>query len=104
VPAYTGNPALLISALLRFAATKGYAATWLADLQNTALAATTGNGDEYATSLTTEGGGSTWMRDIPPATMAQLCESALQHLEAAAAGTSSGLRGADFSQSPSVLG
>ncbi len=67
-------------------------------------------GDEFVTSSTTEGGGSSAERGMPATTLLQLYESALQVYEAEASATAAGfsapgsVRHADFSEGPSILG
>jgi hypothetical protein len=102
--AYTANPELIIASLIREGRDTPDPMGYLRGIQRTALAASI-KGDEYATSLNTEGGGSTWMREIPANILAQFCESAMQRLEATSSGgPAGGLRGGDFSSYPSTLG
>ena len=110
--AITANPDLLISALLREARKQPDPAAWLGDIQSDALTATLG-GDLMQTSLGKGSAASAWIREIPANILAQLCESAIQRLEAEAAAVAAGITGdlppgnvrfADFSSQPCTLG
>lgn len=110
--AFTGNPDLLISSLLRFARTKGdraAAQAWLITTQNAFRTAWMG-GDEYATNISTEGGATSWLREIPANLGDQFCEAALKVLDQEAASGIAGalqdsqIRAADFSHALSNQG
>lgn len=104
------NSELMISSFLREAKKKRDPKLWLEERHAEALCAVMA-GDEFITSTTTEGGGSSAERGINAQTLLELYEAALQRLEAeesAEEGTGGGLSGAvryaDFSGNPCILG
>lgn len=113
--AIQSNPELLLASLLRLARrgrTTAEAITYVEGLQN---ASRTGwqAGDYYTTTISQEGSSSSWIREISDAVFDNLCEVALQTLEAEVAAADAGLEGtlpgshishADFSRAPSILG
>lgn len=121
MPAIRSNPALLLSAFLRIARRQAEPIPWVEALQQAALI-----GDSpaigsivkvmqgaFASQLGESGTSSMFIRELPPHQLAELCEAALQQLEAEAAaeeagedgaGSASKVRGFDFSDSPCNLG
>jgi hypothetical protein len=117
MPGLQANPDLLLSSLLRVARRQGgtdaaASITWLEGIQNAARTGWQAN-DFYASSIGQEGSSTSWIREMSDAVLDNLCEAAIQKLEAEQAATDAGLTGtappgnlhyADFSGAPSTLG
>jgi hypothetical protein len=116
VAAFQSDPSLLTASFVRYSRTQGAALAdhiaWLTTTQQAALAAVFG-GDLHVANLANEGSSTAWLREIPANQLAQLCEVAMQQLEAEAASIAAGLTGAppvgnlhfaDFSGRPCTLG
>lgn len=111
MPALQANSQLLIASLVRYANSRGdsvAAKACLIGVQNTARTAWL-QGDEYASAISADGSNTTWLREIPANILDQLCESALQIIEAQlAAGTTELPNGAvrygSFEHAFSILG
>lgn len=107
VPSINSN--LVISGLLRAARDTDDPRKWLSDRHKAALDAVMA-GDEFVTSSSTEGGGSSAERGMPASMLLQLYEAALQIFDAEESATQAGVsapgtvRWADFSNFPSTLG
>lgn len=120
MPGLEHNPDLLLSAFLRLARKQDDPAEWIESLQSAAL---TGNSsdvavildkmqDQFAGNVSTEGGSTAWLRELSCILIAQLCEAALQRLEAEEAAEEAGtgaaplgsVRYPDFSKYPCILG
>lgn len=108
--AFISDPKLLLAALIREARDQAGPVGWLRELQKAYFANWKG-GDEFSATITSEGGSTSWLREIPANQGAQLCELALQQLESEAAAEDAdeeipegNVRGFDFSSAPSILG
>jgi hypothetical protein len=120
VSAIAPNPQLLVSAFLRLVRDQADPQAWAKALL---FAALTGNPDSVAETLEklqdhhaaevrSDGGSTAWIRGMSCLEIAQLCEAALQTLEAEEAADDDGLspaapgsvRHADFSGHPCTLG
>lgn len=103
------NTDLMVAGYLRVARKKADPLSWLQSQHLIAFEAVQ-NGDEFISSSSTEGGGSTAERQMPATTALQILELALQVFESQEAATQGGydmpgtVRWADFSQYPSTLG
>lgn len=120
MPALQHNPELLVSAFLRLARKQDDPIEWVEQLQTAALTGgeESASGviermqDQFAGSVNTEGGNTTWLRELSCVLLAQLCEAALRVLQSEAAQEEAGLpvgptgdvRYADFSSRPCTLG
>ena len=115
MPALQANPELLIASFLREAKddrTVDEAIAWTRALQRNYFTAWQ-PGDDYASSIASDGSSTAWLREIPANIGAQLCERVLQALEKEKAVADAGLtgnpsegvyRGFDFSKDSSTLG
>lgn len=107
VPSINSN--LVIAGLLRSARAKGDPRKWLNDRHEEALEAMIA-GDEFVTSSSTEGGGSSAERGMPARVLQELYEAALQIFDDEESATQAGVsapgtvRWADFSNYPATLG
>lgn len=109
MPAAPLNSKLLIGALLRTAREESNPRAWLQERHKAALDAVM-RGDEFVSSTAFGGQSATSERSLDAQTLLQLYEAALQLLDeedAAAGGVyegPGGIKHADFSQYPSILG
>lgn len=110
MPAFLSNPDLLVAALLREARDQPSPRGWVRQLQKCYFTDWSA-GDAFAQNITSEGGSTSWLREIPANQGAQLCEIALQRIEAEAAAEEAdegvpvgNSRGFDFGSAPSILG
>lgn len=118
--ALESNPGLLLAGFLRLARRQADPKAWLEAIQSAAF---TGNGtnvnevldrmqDQFASGVGSEGANTQWLREMSCLLIAQLCEAALQTIEAEEAAEEQGVgaggpgsvRHADFSGYQSVLG
>lgn len=114
------NPELIFSAFLRLARKQADPTAWLEALQAAALTNSSSTvsvvlekmQDSYAGSVSHAATATTWLRELSCIVIAQLCEAALQKLEAEDAAEEAGtltvehgaVRYPDFSKHPSILG
>lgn len=110
MPAAPLNSDLLIGALLRKARAESAPLAWLQEQHTAALEAVI-RGDEFVSATAFGGQSATSERSLDAQTLLQLYESALQILEQEQAAEETGvyegpggIKHADFSQYPSILG
>lgn len=117
MPGLQANPDLLLASLLRVARREGgsdlaRAIAWLEGVQNAARTGWRAN-DLHAASISAEGSTTSWIRELSDSVLDNLCEAAIQRLEAEQTAAAAGLSGtlppghihhADFSGAPSILG
>jgi hypothetical protein len=122
VAALDSNPELLLAAFLRMVRRLFTSSTdqiaWLGALQQQALigsdtgvAAVLTNLQDYtSTGVSADNSSTQWLRELTAVVIAQICEAALQRIEAdvAAGGVgkapSGNVRGVDFGSGPCVMG
>jgi hypothetical protein len=105
--ALQADPNLLFSAFLRIARKQAEPIDWLEELQQAALIGTSTAvanviakmQDPFAGSLSQEGNSAAFLREMSCATIASMCEAALQVLEAEAEAEDAGVTGSNASDS-----
>ena len=111
MPALTPNPDLLIKGFVRDAKDEDNPIAWTRAIQKAAMTAWRA-GDEYASTVSSEGSATSWLRDVPAGVLASMCEAVLLQLEAEADAEEAGLDGiaqngiryADASREPALMG